>query len=206
MRIVKALGACLACLPAWATAEVELTPFAGFRLGGELDVRAPGVDSRSRLEFNEGESFGVIVNVDLDSPGKQAELYYGRHQTTAQVPEALFQVGTTAFGVAIDQLQFGGLYFPGGNVQGGYVSGVIGVTRLDPEPSNLETHYRGALALGGGFKVPLNDNLRLRLDLRGIYTALDTGGTIFCSGGCRATLESNGYFQVEAGLGLVFRF
>ncbi|CAN0601778.1 unnamed protein product, partial [Ectocarpus sp. 12 AP-2014] len=104
------------------------------------------------------------------------------------------------------QLQFGGLYFPGGTTTGGFVSGVAGFTRLDPKPSGLDTHHRASLSLGGGYKWPLNDHLRLRLDLRGLYTVLDSGGAVFCSGGCNVRFESNGFFQVEASAGLVVRF
>ncbi|WP_421843347.1 hypothetical protein [Marinobacter algicola] len=45
-----------------------------------------------------------------------------------------------------------------------------------------------------------------RLDLRGVYTALNSGGSAFCSGGCELRFDSSGYLQVEAAAGLAIRF
>lgn len=202
----QALALALAMVPSFGLAEIELAPFAGFRAGAEFDLRDDQTGAQSRIDFDDGESFGVVLNVDLDEPGKQAELYYGRQLTTARTSENFFVPGGDSFALEIHQLQFGGLYFPGGQSQGGFVSGVIGVTRLDPKDSQLRSHHRASLALGGGFKIPLSDSLWLRLDLRGIYTALDTGGSVFCAGGCAVHVQSSGYVQIEASAGLALRF
>lgn len=60
---------------------------------------------------------------------------------------------------------------------------MLGVTRLEPDDSRYDTHHRAALSLGGGYQFFLSEQLRLRLDLRGVYTALNSGGSVFCSGG-----------------------
>ncbi|MGB1950754.1 MAG: hypothetical protein ACPHQ9_08325 [Marinobacter sp.] len=189
-----------------ATAEVELTPLAGYRMGGEFDVNNRTDNEDRRVDLEDTVSQGLLLNVDLSEPGKQLELYLGRQETTARSSEGLLTPTRTSVDLTITQLQFGGLYFPGGTTTGGFVSGVAGVTRLDPKPSGLDTHHRASLSLGGGYKWPLNDHLRLRLDLRGLYTVLDSGGAVFCSGGCNVRFESNGFFQVEASAGLAVRF
>jgi hypothetical protein len=189
-----------------ATAEVELTPVAGYRMGGEFDVNNRTDNEDRRVDLEDSVSQGLLLNVDLSEPGKQLEFYLGRQETTARSSEGLLTPTRTSVDLTITQLQFGGLYFPGGTTTGWFVSGVAGVTRLDPKPSGLDTHHRASLSLGGGYKWPLNDHLRLRLDLRGLYTVLDSGGAVFCSGGCNVRFESNGFFQVEASAGLVVRF
>lgn len=189
-----------------ATAEVELTPVAGYRMGGEFDVNNRTDNEDRRVDLEDSVSQGLLLNVDLSEPGKQLEFYLGRQETTARSSEGLLTPTRTSVDLTITQLQFGGLYFPGGTTTGGFVSGVAGVTRLDPKPSGLDTHHRASLSLGGGYKWPLNDHLRLRLDLRGLYTVLDSGGAVFCSGGCNVRFESNGFFQVEASAGLVVSF
>lgn len=200
-------GLVLAALTApVAHADIELAPFAGFRMGGEFDIRDSTDDSTSRLDFDDTASLGLVVNVDLAEPGKQLEFYYSRQDTTATTTTTLLAPETSSVDLVIHQLQFGGLYFPGGQTTGGFASGVIGVTRLDPKDSGLDSHHRASLTLGGGYKLPLSRNILLRLDLRGIYTVLDSGGAVFCSGGCTARFESSGYLQVEAGAGLVLRF
>ena len=122
---------------------------------------------------------------------------------TGQSAERFSYDDTLAAG---DRLQIGGLYFPGGETRGGFVDGTLGVTRLDPRASGLKTEYHFSIALGGGAKIPLGSNLLLRLDLRGIYTALKTDAGLFCAGGCTARVASGGFFQAEAAVGLAFRF
>ncbi|MGM0769136.1 MAG: hypothetical protein ACQEV6_14020 [Pseudomonadota bacterium] len=189
-----------------ATAEMEITPYAGFRMGGGFDTSNDADDSESEVALEDTASHGIILNMDLNEPGKQLELYLGRQETTAELSEGLLTPARDRVDVTITQLQFGGLYFPGGKMTGGFVSGVAGVTRLDPQPSGLDSHHRAALSIGGGYKFPVTANLLLRLDLRGIYTVLDSGGSVFCSGGCNVRFESNGYVQFEAAAGLAVRF
>ncbi len=188
-----------------ALADVEVAPFAGFRLGGDIDLRDRDTERESGLELDEGESFGLVINLDLAEPGKQAELYIARHATSASstIP---FAADTSTLDLVIYQVQLGGLYFPGGQTTGGFVSGVAGITRLEPKNDDFDSHHRASLSLGGGYKLKISDQLLLRFDLRGIYTVLDSGGAVFCSGGCNLRFESEGYFQAEASAALAFRF
>lgn len=187
-------------------ADVSLTPFAGFRMSSSVDIVTAGASTSDQIDFRDSASQGLVFNFDLAEPGKQGELYFGRQSTSARLNNGLFAPGVESIDLTIYQLQFGGLYFPGGKNQGGFVSGVFGVTRLEPDDSGYETHHRAALSLGGGYQFFLSDQLRLRLDLRGDYTALNSGGSAFCSGGCELRFDSSGYLQVEAAAGLAFRF
>lgn len=189
-----------------ALAGVELSPFAGFRMGGSFDIQTAGAQTDGELRFKDTVSHGLVLNFDLQEAGKQGELYFGRQETSARLDNGLFAPGVHSTDVTIYQLQFGGLYFPGGQTVGGFVSGVAGVTRLEPKASDLKNHHRASLSLGGGYKWPVSDKLRLRMDVRGIYTALDSGGSVFCAGGCELRFRSSGYLQVEASAGLALRF
>lgn len=187
-------------------ADLTLSPFAGFRMSSSVDIETAGASTADQIDFRDSVSQGLVINFDLPDPGKQGELYFGRQTTAARLDRGFFTPGVNSIDLTIYQLQFGGLYFPNGQNHGGFVSGVLGVTRLEPDDSRYETHHRAALSLGGGYQFLLTDQLRLRLDLRGIYTALNTGGSAFCSGGCELRFESSGYLQVEAGAGLAIRF
>lgn len=187
-------------------AEIGLTPFAGFRMGSSVDIESAGASTDDEIRFKDSVSHGLMVNFDLPEAGKQGEVYFGRQRTSARLSEGLFAPNTRSIDLTIYQLQFGGLYFPSGKTSGGFVSGTLGVTRLEPDNSEFDTHHRAALSLGGGYQFFLSDQLRLRLDLRGVYTALDSGGSVFCSGGCELRYSSSGYIQVEAGVGLGLRF
>ena len=184
----------------------EVTPFAGYRFADNVQLQTNGATTSDELHFNSGASFGVLVNADLDQPGKQYQLYYAHQVTRASVAQPADFAGLGHFDVVIDRLQFGGLYFPGGQGQGAFVDGTLGVSRLSPRSPDLETEYYPSIALGGGVEIPVNRHFLLRFDLRGLYTALNTGGTIFCSGGCIARVDSKGFFQLEAAVGTTFRF
>ncbi|WP_372966666.1 hypothetical protein [Marinobacter sp.] len=195
-----------ALLASPAVADMSIAPFTGFRMGSSIDIESSDDSIRDQIKFEDSSSYGLTLNFDLPEAGKQGELYVGRQETSAKLDNGLFTPGTQAIDLTIYQLQFGGLYFPGGKTYGGFASGVLGVSRLEPGDSAFDTHHRVALSLGGGYQFFLNDDLRLRLDLRGIYTALDSGGSVFCSGGCAFKYRSSGYLQVEASAGLVLRF
>lgn len=196
----------LTLLPTPGAADISLAPFAGFRMSSSVDIETAGASTSDQIDFRDSASQGLVVNFDLAEPGKQTELYFGRQSTSARLDNGLFAPGVDSIDLMIYQLQFGGLYFPGGKNHGGFVSGVFGVTRLEPDDSRYETHHRAALSLGGGYQFFLTEKLRLRLDLRGVYTALNSGGSAFCSGGCELRFDSSGYLQVEAGAGLAIRF
>ena len=198
------LAACL--MPMAAQAEVELTPFAGFRLGGDFEVRGAGASTTEDLTFDDTRSLGLTLNMDLAEPDKQLELYLAHQETRVQPSEPIFTPTADAVDVDIYQVQFGGLYFPEGGTTGPFVSGVAGLTRLEPEPDALRDHNRASISLGGGYKLPLQKHLLMRFDLRGLYTVLESGGAVFCSGGCTAVFDSSGFIQVEGSAGLTLRF
>lgn len=81
-----------------------------------------------------------------------------------------------------------------------------GPIRPYPASADDQLHFRNSPSQGLALNFDLTEQLRLRLDLRGIYTALNSGGSVFCSGGCELRFRSDGYLQVEAGAGLVMRF
>ncbi len=205
-RQLIALALCFALTASPAVADIGVAPYVGYRMGSSVDIETSGASIKDQIRFTDTTSHGLTLNFDLPEAGKQGELYFGRQETSAKLDNGHFAPGTQAIDVTIYQLQFGGLYFPGGKTYGGFASGVLGVTRLEPDDSAFDTHHRLALSLGGGYQFFLNERLRLRLDLRGIYTALDSGGSAFCSGGCELKYRSSGYLQVEAGAGLVLRF
>lgn len=205
-RPLKAALVALTLTAPPVAADITLSPFAGFRMSSSVDIETAGASTADQIDFRDSVSHGLAINFDLPDPGKQGELYFGRQTTAARLDNGVFTPGVDSIDLTIYQLQFGGLYFPSGRNHGGFVSGVLGVTRLEPDDSRYETHHRAALSLGGGYQFFLTEQLRLRLDLRGIYTALNTGGSAFCSGGCELRFESSGYLQVEAGAGLAIRF
>ena len=66
-------------------------------------------------------------------------------------------------------------------------------------------------SLGGGLRLPFNDNLAATLGVRGYLTLIESDTSIFCKsdsegGGCLVRSSGSTFFQAEALLGLTVRF
>jgi opacity protein-like surface antigen len=184
-----------------AVAGVEITPFAGLRFGGGFEDTNTGTS----ISLNDSGSYGLVVDFDI-SLDQQIEIYLSRQSTTLSANGTF--TGNPLFDLTVEYYHFGGLYLI--DVQSDrvrpFVSGGLGLTRMNPQGEGLSTETRFSLSLGGGAKFFLTDRLGLRLDARGIFTALSSNGTVFCSGGCAISVQSSGFMQGELGAGLVVRF
>jgi hypothetical protein len=193
----------LTLLPATASAQmgIEITPFGGYRFGGGFKDANTGTD----ISLNEAGSFGLILDFDLNRE-QQIEVYLSRQGTTLSADGTF--TGDPLFDLSVEYYHFGGLYlFEVENERvRPFISGTMGITRMDPHGEGLNTETLFSLALGGGVKFFLTDHFGLRLDARGIYTAMNTDAAIFCSGGCAIAVRSSGFVQGEIGAGLVLRF
>ena len=70
--------------------------------------------------------------------------------------------------------------------------------------SNSDTQFSGSL--GGGVRVPLNENFAVSLGLRGYLTAVDSDSEFLCVGGggsasCLIHSSGSTFFQGEALVG-----
>jgi opacity protein-like surface antigen len=135
---------------------------------------------------------------------RQIELYLSR-QDTHLATSGTF-TGDPLFDLTIDYYHIGGVYMLEGDTVRPFVSGTLGLTRMDPKRSDLTTENRFSLGLGGGAKFFLSKNVGVRLDVRGIFTALSSDTAIFCSGGCAVRVTSSGFLQAELGAALLLRF
>jgi hypothetical protein len=202
LRIV-CLGVFLVSLSATASAEVgiEIAPFAGYRFGGGFEDANTGSD----LSLDSSESFGLILDYELN-PNQQLEVYLSRQKTKLSADGTF--TGNPLFDLSVEYYHFGGLYvFDVENKRiRPFISGTLGITRMDPDGASLNEEIRFSLALGGGVKIFLTDNFGLRFDGRGIFTAMDSNAAVFCSGGCAVKVRSSGFVQGELGAGVILRF
>ena len=216
MRQTQSLISVLLCLVSWPVwGDTDIMPFAGMRFGGNVNLVVNGTSAQDgaavsqpegQVRFADRPAYGLVIDHDLNEPGKQWELYYSRQQTHVHTANASALGAVDGFDVTVQALGFGGLYFPGGRPEGGFVSGTLGATQLDPQDSRLDSQYYLSLVLGGGYKLPLTSSLSLRFDVRGLYTVLDSSASLFCAGGCEAKVDSQGFLQVETSAGLAWRF
>ncbi|MBP2677308.1 MAG: uncharacterized protein H6Q82_373 [Deltaproteobacteria bacterium] len=175
--------------PEEAVAEwgLEITPYAGYTIGGNFTDNTSGAN----LDVGEGGSFGLVLGLP-DTPETQYELFYG-FQRTKVTGGGTFG-GETLFDLDIHYLHLGGTYiFPGEKVRP-FISGGLGATHFVPYGSGLNQKTYFSLSLGGGAKIPISGHVALRFEGRGFLTILPDTTEIFCvsSGGAACNVRVQG--------------
>jgi opacity protein-like surface antigen len=198
------LSVCLLLLlaPVSALAEgFQITPFMGYRVGGDFEDAGTGVE----LSLNEDETYGFIIGRDA-APGTQAEFFYSFQ------PSRLKTGGAFTPGVLVDldveYFHFGARqYWDRGGARTFAVAS-IGATHFDPHSSNLGSDTRFSMGLGGGVELGAGERFAIRLEGRGFATFLNGDSAIFCgsSGGCAVFVSSEVLWQFETLAGVTFKF
>jgi hypothetical protein len=87
-----------------------------------------------------------------------------------------------------------------------FAAGGFGATRFSPGPATLSQETRWSVNLGGGVRVPLTPQVRLRLEARGYLTWLEGRSALFCSANCTLVAKGKTFFQYEALAGVSVGF
>jgi len=189
--------------PGEAGAEwgLEITPYAGYAIGGSFEDNTTGAN----LDVKEGGNFGLVLGLP-DTPETQYELFYGFQRT--KVTGEGTSGGDALFDLDIHYLHLGGTYmFPGEKVRP-FLSGGLGATHFVPHGSGLNQKTYFSLSLGGGVKIPISGHVGLRFEGRGFLTILPDTTEIFCvsSGGaaCRVKVQGDVLGQVLLMAGITF--
>jgi hypothetical protein len=195
IRIALALvfGASLA-----RASEIELTPFVGYRWGGEVESER-SADLESGIEA--GLSFAWRVR-----PDAWFEVLWSHEESEFDL--APFTNPGGAFGFDVGYVHFGSTYRPArpaGRAQP-FVGFSAGLTYFRPEASGFENQEGVSLGIAGGATFPLGNRVGLRLSSRGYFTFSEARFSGTCgSEACSFELSGEGMPQIDLTLGLVFR-
>jgi hypothetical protein len=176
--------------PVEAGAEwgLEITPYAGYAIGGSFEDNTTGAS----LDVKEGGSFGLVLGLP-DTPETRYELFYGFQRTKVTGDGTLG--GGTLFDLDIHYLHLGGIYLlsPGEKVRP-FLSGGLGATHFVPRGDGLNRKTYFSLSLGGGAMIPISGHVGLRFEGRGFLTILPDTTEIFCvsSGGAACNVKVQG--------------
>ena len=202
MHFARSLCCTLALATLSTTAqalEFEITPFAGYRFGGQFEDPAT-MDS---VDAEPAASFGVAFDVTY-APGQAIQLLYSQQST--EVDDV-----TPGLDLDIEYLHIGGVgTFPGDYGFDPYLVGSIGAANFSPGGgADDETLF--SASLGGGIKYDFNKRFGLRFEGRGYFTFFDTDGDLFCVSGpagatCALRAKGSLIWQIEAQAGFTFRF
>ncbi|MGB7904022.1 MAG: outer membrane beta-barrel protein [Steroidobacteraceae bacterium] len=185
----------------------EFTPFVGGRIGGGFDVVAAD-DTSSSVDLDAGISYGLDLGLYGDSHGFY-ELLYSTQTTSLDSADPLLD----GVDLRIDYLQFGGtaLFPQEGDFFVPYLSLTIGATLMEPDASGYDSETKFSGSIGGGVRIPFNDNVALNLGVRGYLTFIDSDTDLFCvsnaqQAGCLVRSSGSTFFQAEGQVGLSVRF
>jgi opacity protein-like surface antigen len=180
----------------------EVTPFAGYRMGGDFDVTgAPG-----GADLDDHGSFALAVNLALDEISSY-ELFYSRQQASFESTSVVAPLDLN-----VEYLHLGGTLVVNEELPlTPYIVGGLGVTRFSPQSGPGSDDSRFSLSLGGGLKLPVTQRLALRLEARGYLTLVNSDSAFFCASGsqggiCAIQVKSDTFFQFELLAGAAFSF
>jgi hypothetical protein len=210
--VVLLVGMAVAGLPApEARADgprFELTPFAGYRAGGKFEIEATDTTAKQSVNVGEDASFGLDVGLYRDETGFY-ELLYSQQQASLDSHNSLLD----NVDVKVEYLQFGGtaLFPQEAEWLVPYLSMTLGATRLSAQGGHYDSETKFSGSLGGGLRLPINDNFAATLGLRGYLTFVQSNTGFFCvsdinGGTCLVKSSGSTFFQGEALLGLTMRF
>jgi len=184
--------------PLTQTTRFGISPFFGYRFGGEIQDAKTGEE----YSLKDAPAYGLFL--DYAPIG-----YFGRFEVlwSRQDSSVNFN-GNNGLGnvdVIMDVFQIGGECEYGSDRFRLYVSADLGATHFSTDGYGDTTQF--SFGIGGGVKAFLTKNLYLRADLRGFGTVTQAEGSfLFVNGVTVATFSGTTFWQgqVSAGIGVTF--
>lgn len=179
----------------------EVAGFAGFSLGGSFTLGNTG----QRVDVGDHGSLAMALDAQADE-GTQYELFYS-HQSTTLRGDSTF----APTGVTVEYLHVGGtVVLDDSSRLKPYLLGGLGITRFSPPAPGLED-TRFSASLGLGLRVPVNKQLSLRLEARGLVTLISADTSLFCRSDqtgllCQIHGHGSTFLQGEALAGVAYAF
>lgn len=188
-------------LPALAVAQkVELTPFVGYRFGGQIDEDANVHFGSGDFDIDDDTSAGLILGFAV-TRGLQVELIWSHQATRLLEDRGFFGGDAELFDIDLDYYHAGVAYqWVLGQVRP-FVGASLGATELNPDEPGLASETRFSIGIGGGVKLMFTRNLGLRFEGRLLATDL-VDDDDFCRRRCRNDDLTQG--ELRGGLILAF--
>lgn len=188
-----------------ARAEGGVTLFGGWRASGDLQDETNDRDVRLR----DSGTAAVALDFGFDA-SRQLQLYASRQSTSFEVTSTAPGGASQRLPLKVTHVHFGGTNFFDGPIgRGPYVAGGIGFTQLSPGLDGFESETRPSLNLGIGYLLPIGGNdsaFALRVEARAYWTFVNSSGGLFCSGGCTIAIKGDSLQQIDAQIGVTWRF
>jgi len=201
--IVFAGALSVLCTPAFADGGAA-TVYGGYRAGGGFTDAFTG----RPIDIAGAGAIAASLDFAIDAQ-RQVQLFVSHQRSRFDVgrPSTASLASLDGRSASVSYFHIGGTnFFLGPIGHGPYVAGGVGVTRFDPGQSGFSDEWRPSMSLALGYQWPFGERLALRAEARGYLTLVNSGGSLFCSGGCVVSIEGDSFTQGEALLGLSIRF
>jgi len=177
---------------------VEITPFGGYRFGGEVADATTG----AKYGFEDSPAYGLFLDWGPAKSDAKVELLWSRQDSSLNFHGAY---GLNKVGLTIDEIQLGGLAEMGHNRFREYVSAHVGATYFSTDNYGSDTRF--SLGIGAGAKFFVTKNIVLRADLRGFCTVVDSeSALIYYNGVTVARFSGSTLWQGQATIGVGVAF
>jgi hypothetical protein len=207
-RVFAAVACVIAAPAARAHAQgerpkgIEITPYVGYRFGGDADGENASID------INDALSLGAQLDYTI-RPGGRVGLFYTYQATSADVRSRVAGVESTSLDVDVHYLQFSGSNDLGkGRTARPFVSATIGGVYFDPKPEGSNGDWNVAGSVGLGLAGLPGNRVQPRAEVRALGTILSADRDVFCSlpGGCITSVDGEFVVQFDLSLGLAIAF
>lgn len=179
----------------------EITPFVGYRFGGDFDVTKD--KAVTSLKLTDKTSYGVVTAWAYDK-NRQGELLISHYNTEFSQHSDFIPTNDE---LAISYVHLGGNVAVSQSTLPLYVTGGIGFTHLSPKGSELDSETRLSMNLGLMSKMPISDNISFQVAGRVYGTFFNSDSSIFCdSTNCLISISSDIWVQTEVTAGISFAF
>ncbi len=199
-RLVACLALLLAPVPEAARAQTcEISPFGGYRFGGDLYEVFVG----RPLDIDGAPSVGMSVDLFVDR-GTSVSFLYSRQQADVATWPAPAEMAAGT-GLFVEHWHVGGTHeLDRGRVRP-FLTGTAGLTRFG---SAHDSAVRFSAAGGGGVKLMASKHVGARLDARAYAVFVDghVHGGVCGGGACFIDVDVFVLWQVEFTAGLVVSF
>jgi len=181
--------------------KFEITPYIGYQFAGGLTT------TEGSLSMKNGPNYGLIFDVTVEKD-MQAEFWYSRMESELSYKKNDETSYTFVDNMSIEYFHAGALYVP----KWGKVRPIgiftLGFTRFHLMNGEREDDWRFSVAVGGGAKFFVTENIAFRVQGRLLVPVYTSNTTIYCTNGtCVFTIEAGTLvFQADFNAGLTIAF
>jgi hypothetical protein len=178
-------------------ADVEVAPFFGAQFGSSFASTASG----STFSLGTGLDYGATLDVAIN-PSWWVELLYSRQETDLSGGS-----GVPPFDIKVERYMAGIQEVKEAGPLRGFGVFLLGATRFAPGFSGFGSDTRFTLGLSLGLKTPPSRRLGLRVEGRGFFVVVESGGGALCSNGnCIFSYRASGLWQGDVTASAVIAF